>query len=67
MAEFAVVFALNAWLDSAALAFAIVALLHALGAALALRQRALWRTRVGFDRTRGAIAAAVSNPAKDPP
>lgn len=61
----AAIFALHAWLDSAALAFAIVGLLHAVGAALALRQRSLWSSRVGFDRTRGAIAAALANPGKD--
>ena len=63
----AAVFALHAWLGSAALSFAIVALLHAFGAALALRQRRLWQARVGFDRTRGAIAAALASPDKPQP
>ena len=63
----AAIFALHAWLESAALAFALVALLHALGAALALRQRQLWSARIGFERTRGAIAAALADPSKDPP
>ena len=63
----AAIFALHAWLDSAALAFAIVALLHAFGAALALRQRRLWHARMGFERTRGAIAAALAEPGKQQP
>jgi len=61
----AAIFALHAWLGSPALAFAIVALLHALLAVLALRQRAAWRARVGYARTRAALAAALAEPDKD--
>lgn len=62
----AAIFALYEWLGSPSLAFAIVALLHALVAGLALRQRARWRERVGFARSRAALAAALSEPDKDP-
>lgn len=63
----AAVFALHTWSGSPALAFAVVALVHALGAAVALRQRAVWGARIGFARTRSAIAAAMADADKGAP
>lgn len=62
----ALTLALVAWLDSAAWAFTVLAAAHGAAAAVTWNRRLAWQRRIGFPRTRAAIAT-VAGKRETPP